>query len=99
MNTTECLSWVDRHFAPHLLARDIRKKAVRLALEAKSAGRSDAETFRYVREQIGLSPLMLLLLGVVLNAIVKLAIEWWRRRNDEEGLARACPSPPGVRGR
>lgn len=99
MNTTECLSWVDQHFAGHiLLSRDRRKKIVRLTLEAKSAGRTDAETFAYVRERMELSPLAMLLLGVLINAIIKLAIEWWLRRR-AEGLASSCPSPPGARGR
>ena len=90
---------VDRRLSMHPAPahqRDIRKKAVvRLALEAKSAGRSDAETFRYVREQIGLSPLMLLLWASCSNAIVKLAIEWEAQANDEEGLA--CVPVPSRR--
>lgn len=82
MNHPEAYAYVNRRWRVRLVSAEDRKKLIDRTIAAKDWGDTDAAARAYALEPFRFNPLLMALLGVLLNFVITLALEWWRKRNE-----------------
>lgn len=93
---SDALDYADkRSVCVGLLDRNLRARVVSAVIDAKDLGLTDAVAREAGRRRCG--SVTLLLLGALVNLLIQLALDWWRKRHSAQlGAAprRASVPPP-----